>query len=45
MPYRHAFAHGLKTFDFSPALITELISTTKRLFQQKALLDELEAAQ
>jgi hypothetical protein len=45
MQYRNAFAHGLKTVDFAPVLVTELISTTKRLLQQKALLDELEAGQ
>ena len=45
MQYRNAFAHGLKTVDFAPALVTELISTTQRLLQQKALFDELEAEQ
>ena len=31
MKYRNAFAHGFKTIDFDPALVTELISLTKRL--------------
>jgi hypothetical protein len=45
MPYRNAFAHGLKTVDFAPVLVTELISTTQHLLQQKALLDELKTEQ
>ena len=31
MKYRNAVAHGFKTVDFDPALVTELISLTKRL--------------
>jgi hypothetical protein len=33
MKYRNAFVHGFKTVDFDPALVKELISTTKRLLQ------------
>jgi uncharacterized protein YutE (UPF0331/DUF86 family) len=33
MKYRNAFAHGFKTVDFDPALVKELISTTKRLLR------------
>lgn len=33
MKYRNALAHGFKTVDFDPALVKELISTTKRLLQ------------
>ncbi len=33
MKYRNAHAHGFKTVDFDPALVRELVSTTKRLLQ------------
>jgi hypothetical protein len=33
MKYRNALAHGFKTIDFDPALVTELINNTKRLLQ------------
>jgi hypothetical protein len=33
MKYRNALVHGFKTIDFDPALVTELISLTKRLLQ------------
>jgi hypothetical protein len=33
MKYRNALAHGFKTTDFDPALVTELVSLTKRLLQ------------
>jgi hypothetical protein len=33
MKYRNALAHGFKTIDFDPALVTELINITKRLLQ------------
>jgi hypothetical protein len=33
MKYRNALAHGFKTVDFDPALVKELVSTTKRLLQ------------
>jgi hypothetical protein len=33
MKYRNAFAHGFKPIDFDPALVKELIGTTKRLLQ------------
>jgi uncharacterized protein YutE (UPF0331/DUF86 family) len=42
MQYRNALVHGFKTVDLDPALVKELISTTKCLLQQ-ALPDELEA--
>ena len=31
--YRNALVHGFKTIDFDPALVSELISRTKRLLQ------------
>jgi hypothetical protein len=31
MKFRNALAHGLKTIDFDPVLVTELINITKRL--------------
>jgi uncharacterized protein YutE (UPF0331/DUF86 family) len=31
--HRNALAHGFKTIDFDPALVKELVSTTKRLSQ------------
>jgi uncharacterized protein YutE (UPF0331/DUF86 family) len=31
--YRNALVHGFKTLDFDPALVSELISRTKRLLQ------------
>jgi hypothetical protein len=31
--YRNALVHGFKTLDFEPALVSELISRTKRLLQ------------
>jgi hypothetical protein len=33
MKYRNALAHGFKTVDFDPALVRELVNTTKRLLQ------------
>jgi hypothetical protein len=33
MEYRNALVHGFKPIDFEPALVIELISTTKRLLQ------------
>jgi REase_AHJR-like len=33
MKYQNALAHGFKIVDFDPALVKELISTTKRLLQ------------
>ncbi len=33
MKYRNALVHGFKTIDFDPALVKDLISTTKRLLQ------------
>jgi uncharacterized protein YutE (UPF0331/DUF86 family) len=33
MKYRNALAHGFKTIDFDPVLVTELINITKRLLQ------------
>ncbi len=33
MKRRNALAHGFKTVDFDPALVRELVSTTKRLLQ------------
>ncbi|HSA87021.1 MAG TPA: hypothetical protein VLE46_12625 [Nitrospira sp.] len=33
MKYRNALAHGFKTVGFDPALVKEIISTTKRLLQ------------
>jgi REase_AHJR-like len=33
MKYRNALAHGFKTLDFDPALVTELVNLTKRLLQ------------
>jgi hypothetical protein len=33
LEYRNALVHGFKPIDFEPALVTELISTTKRLLQ------------
>jgi uncharacterized protein YutE (UPF0331/DUF86 family) len=33
MKYRNALVHGFKTIDFDPALVSELISRTKRLLQ------------
>ena len=31
MKYRNALVHGFKTIDFDPALVSELISTTKQM--------------
>jgi hypothetical protein len=36
MKYRNALVHGFKIIDFDPALVRELISTTKRLLQSAA---------
>ncbi len=36
MKHRNALAHGFKTVDFDPALVKELVGTTKRLAQQPA---------
>src|SRR5262245_28060812 len=33
MKHRNALAHGFKTIDFDPALVKELVATTKRLAQ------------
>ena len=33
MKYRNALAHGFKTIDFDPILVTELVGLTKRLLQ------------
>ena len=33
MEYRNALVHGFKPIDFEPALVKELIHTTKRLLQ------------
>jgi REase_AHJR-like len=33
MKYRNALAHGFKTIDFDPVLVTELVGLTKRLLQ------------
>ena len=33
MKYRNALAHGFKTIDFDPVLVTELVGLTKRLVQ------------
>jgi hypothetical protein len=38
MKYRNALVHGFKTVDFDPALVEELISTTKRLLQSTTAL-------
>lgn len=38
MKYRNALVHGFKTIDFDPALVKELISTTKRLLQSTTAL-------
>jgi uncharacterized protein YutE (UPF0331/DUF86 family) len=34
--YRNALVHGFKTVDFDPALVSELISRTKRLLQSSS---------
>ncbi len=34
MKHRNALAHGFKTIDFDPALVKELVNTTKRLAQE-----------
>jgi len=33
MKHRNALAHGFKTVDFDPAIVSELVGTTKRLLQ------------
>ena len=33
MKYWNALAHGFKTIDFDPVLVTELVGLTKRLLQ------------
>ena len=40
MKYRDALAHGLKTSDFDPALVRDLVSATKRLLQSTTELGE-----
>ena len=40
MKYRDALAHGFKTSDFDPALVRDLVSTTKRLLQSTTELGE-----
>ncbi len=36
MKHRNALAHGFKTIDFDPAIVRELVGTTKRLLQSAA---------